>query len=118
MERMLDKVNATPSQRTQIRAVWDGLQPQMRALHQQKAELRKQMVAAMTAPKVDAAAIEKLRVQQLALHDKASALRMQAFVSAANVLTPEQRKLARDEFERHGHGHGRWGHGRNAPDAP
>jgi Spy/CpxP family protein refolding chaperone len=125
MDRMLDKVNATPAQRAQIRAVWDGLRPQLRALHQQKAELRRQMAAAMTAPKIDAAAIEKLRVQQMGLQDKASALRMQAFVSAANVLTPEQRQLARGAFERqgrgghgHGHGHGRWGHGRSAPDAP
>jgi periplasmic protein CpxP/Spy len=104
MDRMLDKVNATPAQRAQIRAVWDGLRPQMRALHQQKAELRRQMVAAMAAPKIDAAAIEKLRVQQVGLHDKMSALKTQAFVSAANVLTPEQRKLAADEFARRGHG--------------
>jgi Spy/CpxP family protein refolding chaperone len=118
MDRMLDKVNATPSQRAQIRAVWDGLHPQLRALHQQKAELRRQMAAAMTAPRIDPAAIEKLRVQQISLQDKASALRMQAFVSAANVLTPEQRQLARAAFEHRGRGHGRWGHDRPAPDAP
>ena len=104
MERVLDKVNATPGQRAQIRAVWDGLRPQLRALHQQKAELRRQTIAAMTAPKVDAAAVEKLRVQQMGVHDKTSALLTQGFVSAANVLTPEQRNLARAEFDRHGHG--------------
>jgi Spy/CpxP family protein refolding chaperone len=109
MERMLDRVNATPGQRTQIRAVWDGIRPQLRGLHQQQFELRKQMIAAMTAPRIDAAAVEKLRVQSMALHDKTSALITQGFVGSANVLTPEQRKLARDEFEHHAqerHGHG------------
>jgi Spy/CpxP family protein refolding chaperone len=109
MERVLDRVNATPGQRAQIRAVWDGLRPQLRALHQQKAELRRQMISAMTAPKIDGAAVEKLRVQQIGLHDKTSALMTQGFVGSANVLTPEQRKLARDELERHGHGRGRFG---------
>jgi Spy/CpxP family protein refolding chaperone len=112
MERMLDRVNATPAQRAQIRAVWDGIRPQMRALHQQQFELRRQMVAALTAPSVDAAAIEKLRVQSNGLHDKTSALITQGFIGSANVLTPEQRKLARDAFEqRSQQHHGGFGHG-------
>ena len=105
MERVLDKVNATPGQRAQIRAVWDGLRPQMRGLHQQRFELRRQMIAAMTAPRIDAAAVEKLRQQMNALHDKTSALMTQGFIGSSNVLTPEQRKLAREEFEKHGRGH-------------
>ncbi len=110
MQHMLDRVNATPGQRAQIRAVWDGIRPQLRALHQQQFELRKQMLAAMTAPRIDAAAVEKLRVQSIALHDKTSALTTQGFVGSANVLTPEQRKLARDELEHQAQGrHGRGG---------
>src|SRR4029077_1940022 len=32
IEKILDRVNATPAQRAQIRAAWDGLRPQINGL--------------------------------------------------------------------------------------
>ena len=101
LERILDRVNATPGQRGQIRGIWSGLRPQLRAAHQQHAALRKQIVAALTGPTINAADVEKLRQQSMTFADKTSALFTQGIVATAQVLTPEQRKLAQQEFDRH-----------------
>jgi len=106
LERILDRVNATAGQRGQIRAVWDGLRPQLRALRAQHGELRRQIVAAVTAPTINAADVEKLRQQSMSVADKTSALFTQGIVATAQVLTPEQRKLAQDEMAKaHGMHH-------------
>lgn len=114
--RILDKVNATAAQRSQIQGIWKGLRPQLKAAHEQHAALRQQMVAALTGQTIDPTAVEKLRQQSMAWADKASSLFTQGMVGTAQVLTPDQRKLAAQEFEQHqGHGFGRHGFGPPAP---
>ena len=108
MQRILDRVGATPAQRDQIRAIWSGLRPQLRAERTQKKNLRQQIVAALTAPTINAGEVERLRKQSIANADKISALFTQGMVASAQVLTPEQRKLAGEELAK-GRGHHRWG---------
>jgi protein CpxP len=108
MQRILDRVGATPAQRDQIRAIWSGLRPQLRAERVQHKSLRQQMVAALTAPTINAGEVERLRKQSMASADKLSALFTQGMVASAQVLTPEQRKLAGEELAK-GRGHHRWG---------
>jgi Spy/CpxP family protein refolding chaperone len=98
LEHMLDKVGATPSQRGQIQAVWNGLRPQLKALRQQHMALHQQMVAAVTGATINPSDVEKLRQQSLALTDKTSALFTQGIVATAQVLTPDQRKIAQQEL--------------------
>jgi Spy/CpxP family protein refolding chaperone len=100
MHRILDKVGATDAQKAQIKAVWEGLRPQLKALHQQHAGLRQQITQAMTAATIDPAAIEKLRQQSVAAMDKLSSVMTQGFVETAKILTPEQRKQAAAEIEK------------------
>jgi protein CpxP len=112
MERMLDKLGATASQRSQIEAIWNGLRPQLKALHQQHGAIRKQIVGALTAATINPAAVEQLRQQGVTLTDKTSALLTQGFVQTAQVLTPDQRRqvqgiLAQD--------HDRFHHGQAQP---
>ena len=52
------------------------------------------MVAALTAPTINAGEVERLRKLSMANADKISALITQGMVASAQVLTPEQRKLA------------------------
>ena len=104
MQRILDRVGATPAQRDQIRAIWTGLRPQLRAERVQHKSLRQQMVAALTAPTINAAEVERLRKLSMASADKVSALFTQGMVASAQVLTPEQRKLAGEELAK-GRGH-------------
>ena len=108
MQRILDRVGATPTQRDQIRAIWSGLRPQLRAERVQHKSLRQQMVAALTAPTINAGEVERLRKQSMASADKLSALFTQGMVASAQVLTPDQRKLAGEELAK-GRGHRHWG---------
>lgn len=101
LDRVLDKVGASASQRSQIKALWDGLRPQLRAQHAERAALRKQIVAALSAPTIDTAAIEKLRQQSMGVADKLSSLFTQGIVGTAQILTPDQRKQAQEELAHH-----------------
>ena len=108
MHWILDRVGATAGQRDQIRAVWSGLRPQLRAARAEHRNLREQMVAALTAPTINTGEVERLRKLTMANTDKISALVTQGMVGSAQVLTPDQRKLAQQEIAK-GDGHHHWG---------
>jgi len=111
VQRLLEKVNASDSQKTQVKAIWDGLAPQLKAAHQQHGELHKQIAQAMAAPTIDPARIEKLRQQSVQAMDQTSKLITQGMVQTAQVLTPDQRKQALAEIEKHRGEHHRGGPG-------
>ena len=106
MHKVLDHVGATDAQKAQIKTIWEGLRPQLKTLHQQHAGLRQQLTQAMTAATIDPAAIEKLRQQSVGVMDKVSSVMTQGFVQTAQVLTPEQRKLAAAEIAKAHDHHG------------
>jgi Spy/CpxP family protein refolding chaperone len=108
MHMILDRVGATAGQRDQIRAIWSGLRPQLRAERATHKGLRQQMVAALTAPTINAGEVERVRKLTMANTDKISALVTQGMVASAQVLTPDQRKLAQQEIAKGG-GHHHWG---------
>ena len=108
MHRILDSVGATQAQRDQIRAIWTGLRPQLRAERTQHQNVRQQMVAALTAPTINAGEVERLRKLSMASADKTSALITQGMVASAQVLTPDQRKQAQAELAKGGGRH-HWG---------
>lgn len=93
MERMLDQVNATAEQRTQIRALMQAARDDVRKIHEGAAALREQSRQLWSQPNIDANAAEALRKQQLAVHDQVSQRMLRARLDASAVLSPEQRKL-------------------------
>ena len=97
MERMLDSVNASAEQRTQIRAIFERARTDMQAQHESGRALRQQMMTLFTQPVVDANAVEALRQQGMQRHDAASRRMTQAMVEASRVLSPEQRKQLADQ---------------------
>lgn len=107
-ERMLDSVDATEAQRTQIRQIMQAAATDLRAQREAGRALRDQAMSLFTQPSVDANAAEGLRQQMLEQHDQASKRMLKAMLEASQVLTPEQRaqlgermKQRRDLFERH-----------------
>ena len=95
VEHMLEQVDASDAQRSEVKQIMRSaaadLKPQREALR----KLHAQGQSLLTAPSIDAAAVEAQRQQAQALHDQISKRMSQALVAAANVLTPEQRgKLA------------------------
>ncbi len=112
LDKMLDEAKATDGQRTAIKNIAARLHAEMEPLHQEHKPIHDQMLKLLAADKVDAAAVEKLRTQVLALAEKGSQSMTRALVDAANVLNAEQRQTIINEIqERHsemqGH-HGRW----------
>lgn len=107
LERLLDKVNATAGQRGQIAAIWSGLRPQLKSLHQQHQALHQQIAAALSAPTINPATVEQLRKQSMGVADQLSSTFTQGLVQTAQVLTPDQRQTAAVAI---GMEHGRFQH--------
>ncbi len=94
-ERTLDRVDATPEQRAQIRKIMESARTDLRAGHEAARGQRGKLAELLAQPQVDAAAVEALRKEMVARHDAASKRMTQAMLDAGSVLTPEQRqKLA------------------------
>jgi len=97
-ERMLDSVNATAEQRTQIRKIFKAAMDEGRTQREAGRKLHDDMRALFAQPTVDANAVEALRKQILAQHDAASKRMTQAMIDVSRVLTPEQRKTLADRM--------------------
>ncbi len=97
--RLLDRVNATPAQRYQIKQIMAAARKDLQPLHEQARRLHEQGMALFTQPTIDANAAEALRQQAQALHDQASRRMLQAMVDAGNVLTPQQRQLMATQMQ-------------------
>ncbi len=91
IDRMLDGLNATDAQRTQIKQIAAAAAGDLKAQAQSGRGLRQRGMQIFTAPTVDAAAAEQLRQQMLQQHDQMSRRVTQAMLDVARVLTPEQR---------------------------
>ena len=91
IDRMLDGLNATDAQRTQIKQIAASAFTDLRAQRQAGRSLRQRGMDILTSPTVDPAAAEQLRQQTLQQHDQASRRMTQALLDVARVLTPEQR---------------------------
>ena len=103
----LDAVDATAEQEDRIWAIVDGARADLRPVMREFRDTRKQVMDLMSAPTIDAAAVENLRAERIAAIDAASKKVTAAAIEAAQVLTPEQRaKLAEQMKERKGFG--RW----------
>lgn len=90
-DRMLEGLDATDAQRTQIRQITQAAAAEMKTQFEAGRALREQGLALFSAPTIDTAAVESLRQQMLAQHDQMSRQMTQTMVAVANVLTPEQR---------------------------
>ncbi|MBX3621041.1 MAG: Spy/CpxP family protein refolding chaperone [Rhizobacter sp.] len=91
VDRLLQGLNATDAQRTQIVQIAQAAASDLRAQHEAARGLHERGLALFTAPVVDARAVEALRQERLAQHDQASKRMTQAMLDVSAVLTPEQR---------------------------
>ena len=91
VDRMLDGLNATDAQRTQVKQIATAAATDMKALRESGKTLRERQMQIFAAPTVDANAAETLRQQMTAQHDQVSKRMQQAMLDVSRVLTPEQR---------------------------
>ena len=89
------KIDATPEQKQKLTAIADGIAKEIEPVHQKFFDAHKRLHGFLLQPTTDRAALEALRVEQLALADEVSKKLVQALADASDVLTPAQRtKLA------------------------
>ena len=98
IDRMLDSVNATDQQRSQVKDIMKAAAADLKAQRDANRGLREQMMQAFAQPTVDANTVEALRQKQLAAHDQISKRMTQAMLDVSRVLTPDQRKTLADKM--------------------
>lgn len=92
MDHLLDEVQATATQRDQLKQIAQSAQADLRAGAESGRADRDRMAELFAQPVVDEAAVESLRRKMLQRHDQQSKRTQQAMMDAAKVLTVEQRQ--------------------------
>jgi periplasmic protein CpxP/Spy len=100
INRVLSRVDGTPEQKAKIADIAKAAIKDLAPIRETFRGSRDKLTAALKAEKVDRAAIEQLRTEQLALGETASKRAMQALTDAAEVLTPAQRAALIDRWQR------------------
>ena len=91
VDHMLDGLNATDAQRTQIKQIAQAAALDLKAQREAGKALHERSLQIFSAPTVDANAAEALRQQMEQQHDQASRRVLQAMLDVSRVLTPDQR---------------------------
>ncbi|MDJ0655526.1 MAG: Spy/CpxP family protein refolding chaperone [Xanthomonadales bacterium] len=91
IERMAGELQITDEQRDAIRAVVDGVRPQLREVFDGMRENREAIRETTFADSYDAAAVAQLAEVQGDLMAQTIVIRHQARADVMNLLTPEQR---------------------------
>jgi Spy/CpxP family protein refolding chaperone len=104
---VLDEVDATPEQTEQVTTIVLGFMQEVQGLKVEHRTRHQELMAALSQPEISRAELESLRAEQLATLDGVSQKLIDAIVSAAAVLTTEQRarlvELAQEMHESHAH---------------
>jgi Spy/CpxP family protein refolding chaperone len=112
MEHMMEGLDLTPDQRSQVRAIVDQARPSMRELRDKMRDNRKQLRQLTQAATVDEKAVRSLADAQGKLKADMIMQRSKMQVALNKVLTPAQRKQWQDMRpgggwgHDHGHHHG------------
>ncbi|MEO8804519.1 MAG: Spy/CpxP family protein refolding chaperone [Burkholderiaceae bacterium] len=102
IDHMLDGLNATDAQRTQIKQIAAAAAADLRGQREAGKGLRERSLQIFSAPNVDAVAAESVRAQMQAQHDQASRRTLQALLEVSKVLTPEQRAKLGERMKQRG----------------
>lgn len=98
VDKALDGTTATQDQKKQITGILQAAFADMQGLRGQRAEIRKSLTEAMSAPTIDTAKVEAIRAQQVKLMDDGSKRFTKALIDAGNVLNADQRKAFFDKW--------------------
>ena len=105
IEKMLTAVDATPEQKAQIKSILHKGFESVGPLHGKLASVHGDLHRLLSAPTIDRAALEQLRVDRMADLDQASKVMVQTMADAAEVLRPEQRAKLATLMAEHHHPH-------------
>lgn len=104
------EIDATDEQQAKLVTLIKSVADDMLPMRDKMRESREQAIKLLTAPSVDRAALETMRVEKLAEADVISKNLTKAVADAAEILTPEQRQTVADRIETFRNMKGRWRH--------
>jgi Spy/CpxP family protein refolding chaperone len=100
VDRVLSHIDATQEQKDKVGGILKSAMTDIAGLGVHPLEAREKFAELLRADKVDPAAIETLRAEQVSKIDAASKRVAQAMTEAAAVLTPEQRRELIDRWQK------------------
>ncbi len=100
VEWVLSDVGASAEQKTRVAGIAKQAFADVAPMREQHRAARRQGVDLLAAATIDRAALERLRVDQMQLADRASQRMVRAMADIAEVLTPEQRQSLKARLER------------------
>jgi periplasmic protein CpxP/Spy len=102
------EIDATADQQEKLRALVRSTLRDLMPLREKTFDGRERVRALLTQPTIDRAAIEAFRAEKVALAEQFSTRVAKALGDAAEILTPEQRRLIADHMaDRSSYGRGR-----------
>lgn len=111
VDKVFSRVDATDEQKSKITQIANGALKQLMPMRAEMRGTRQEALDLLAAETIDRAAIENLRAQRMSKADQASTIISTALADIAEVLTPEQRVMAKDKIsERMGRRWGRHSH--------
>jgi Spy/CpxP family protein refolding chaperone len=105
------ELDATAEQQDKLRAIARGAVKDLLPMREKAVEARERAGNLLIQPKLDRAAIEAFRAEQMALADAASKRFAQALADVAEVLTPEQRQKVHEHLQWRRNAWRRWHRG-------
>lgn len=96
----VDWLDGTDVQKTQIKRVVSAAIPELMAFRDEHRALRDEFQKELSAPTINATALEGLRGRALKMIDAASARGLRALTEVVTVLTPEQRQKAINKWKK------------------
>jgi periplasmic protein CpxP/Spy len=108
LKHLYVEIDATDEQKQRLEPIVKQAAKDLLPLRDKARAARKQAVELLAADRIDRAAIEALRAEQIQLAEQASKRFAQALADVAEVLTPAQRKQIAERVESFGR---RWRHG-------
>jgi Spy/CpxP family protein refolding chaperone len=92
VDKALDGTTATADQKKKVTEILQAAFGDMKGTREKRAEVRKALQDAMSAPTIDPAKIEQIRAEQVKMMDDRSKRFTKALIDAGNVLNAEQRQ--------------------------
>lgn len=103
VDSILEDINATPEQRTQIKQITSQLFNDGRQLHQNTELAHKELLSQLQADKVDSVKMHALVNERIDQLRKFADTAVEDAIKVHDILTPEQRVQLSAEINRHHH---------------
>ncbi|MDP2332279.1 MAG: periplasmic heavy metal sensor [Reyranella sp.] len=104
VDKAFDGTTVTADQKKKVTEILQAAFGDMKGTHAKRAEVRKALQEAMSAPTIDPAKIEAIRTEQVKMMDDSSKRFTKALIDAGNVLNAEQRQAFFKAWNERKHG--------------